>query len=160
MSSGASSYLGNTSHTRAFVGGIHGVTAANDDAIAVVVDSDGQLGPVSSTRRVKEAIADIGALSERLPALRPVTFRYIQRPPGGSQRLQFGLIAEEVAAVFPELVAYGKDGQPLTVLYHVLPALLLNQLQRQQQEIEALRAAVDALRGGGPARHEPAAGVR
>ncbi|MGH9778791.1 MAG: tail fiber domain-containing protein, partial [Candidatus Acidiferrales bacterium] len=76
--------------------------------------------------------------------LRPVTFRYRQTMADGSKPLQYGLIAEEVAEVMPELVVYDAEGQPQTVQYHVLPALLLNELQRQHAEVETLRAQLDA----------------
>jgi hypothetical protein len=59
---------------------------------------------------------------------------------------EYGLIAEEVAEVAPELVAYGEDGQPYSVRYYVLPALLVNELQRQQRTIEAQQGSIAALR--------------
>ncbi|HET7039115.1 MAG TPA: hypothetical protein VFH97_04460, partial [Gemmatimonadales bacterium] len=70
-----------------------------------------------------------------------------QPPAGGSQPTEYGLIAEEVLEVFPELVALGADGQPETVRYHVLPALLLNELQRQEHELASLRAELERLGG-------------
>jgi trimeric autotransporter adhesin len=69
--------------------------------------------------------------SERLLKLRPVTFRYKQPNARGAKPIPYGLIAEEVAEVFPELVLLNKDGQPETVAYHVLPALLLNEYQKE-----------------------------
>ena len=105
-------------HTRAFVAGIRGVTTANANAIPVLVDSAGQLGTVSSSRRFKEDIADMGDRTERLLALRPVVFRYRQEqelPNGANPPLEYGLIAEEVAEVFPDLVVYDDDGLPFTV---------------------------------------------
>ena len=86
----------------------------------------------------------MGEASRGLLRLRPVVFRYRQPSADGSQPLQYGLIAEEVAGVFPKLVTYGSDGQPETVLYHVLPALLLNELQRQEADLAELRRAVSA----------------
>ena len=131
--------------TTAFVAGIRGVTTATT-AIPVLVGTDGQLGTVSSSRRFKQDIADMDGFSTRLAALRPVTFRYTQPAADGSRPLDFGLIAEEVAEVFPELAVRGRDGQIETVAYHKLPALLLNELQKQQQALEAMQAELAALR--------------
>jgi hypothetical protein len=111
---------------------------------------------VLSTRRVKEDIRDMGEASAGLLRLRPVTFRYRQPSTDGSKPLQYGLIAEEVAEAMPELVVYGADGQPQTVKYHELPALLLNELQRQQHEVAELRALLAAGRGAGRTESRPA----
>ena len=75
----------------------------------------------------------MGAASDRLLSLRPVTFRYKEAFADGEQPMQYGLIAEEVAEVFPELVVYADDGSPETVKYRLLSALLLNELQKQYQ---------------------------
>ena len=147
---GATIRIGNQSggaaHTATFIAGIRGTSTGVADAIAVLIDSAGQLGTVSSTRRVKEDIGDMGEASAALLQLRPVTFRYRQAMADGSKPLQYGLIAEEVAEVMPELVVYGADGQPQTVQYHVLPALLLNELQRQQAEVDRQAEELAALR--------------
>jgi hypothetical protein len=129
--------------TRAFIAGVRGVTTGVADAVTVLIDSAGQLGTVNSTRRVKEDIGEMGEASAGLLQLRPVTFRYRQAMADGSKPLQYGLIAEEVAEVMPELVVYDSEGQPQTVQYHVLPALLLNELQRQHAEVETLRAQLE-----------------
>lgn len=68
--------------------------------------------------------------------LRPVTFHYKQSQEHGPNPIQYGLIGEEVAKVYPELAIYGKDGQIESVQYHQLPALLLNELQKQHRTIE------------------------
>ena len=99
-----------------------------------MVDSAGQLGTISSSRRFKEEIADMGELTERLLALRPVTFRYKPEVQQGERPLEYGLIAEEVAEVFPDLVVYDEEGQPFTVKYHLLSSMLLNELQRLREE--------------------------
>jgi hypothetical protein len=93
------------------------------------------LGVVSSSRRYKEDIAPMEETSERLYALRPVTFRYKKADASGHKPVQYGLIAEEVANVFPELVSYNEQGQPETVAYQTLTPLLLNQLQREHREL-------------------------
>jgi hypothetical protein len=128
-------------HTRAFIAGIRSVTTGANDAVPVVIDSNGQLGTVSSSARTKHDIADLPSdVSARLQQLRPVQFRYNQAFANGEQPLQYGLIAEEVQQVLPELVATGKDGTPETVKYHVLPALLLAEVQRLSREVAELRA--------------------
>jgi uncharacterized coiled-coil protein SlyX len=126
--------------TKAFIRGIRGVSTGVGDAIAVLIDSAGQLGTVSSSRRFKEDIQDMSEASRRLMQLRPVTFRYKKPYADGSQPIQYGLIAEEVAETFPELAAYGADGQVETVQYHILPSLLLNEVQRQQADLSAQKA--------------------
>ncbi len=80
--------------------------------------------------------------SNNLLRLRPVAFRYKQAQYDGSHPLQYGLIAEEVEQAFPELVAYGRDGQPETVLYHILPAMLLNEVQKQQRLVEEQKKTI------------------
>ncbi len=77
----------------------------------------------------------MGEASSGLMRLRPVTFRYKKPLADGSQPVQYGLIAEEVAEVYPDLVAYSADGQIETVKYQVLDSMLLNEVQRQQAEI-------------------------
>ncbi|MFN7979510.1 MAG: tail fiber domain-containing protein [Vicinamibacterales bacterium] len=133
--------------TRAFIAGIRAVTTGANDAIPVVIDSTGQLGTVSSSARTKHDIADLPAdVGARLQQLRPVQFRYNQAFANGEQPLQYGLIAEEVEQVLPELVAMGKDGAPETVKYHVLPSLLLAEVQRLSREVAELRALLAAER--------------
>jgi hypothetical protein len=122
---------------RAYVAGIRGVTTAMHDAVPVLIDSKGQLGTMQSSARYKEDILPMGSASERLFGLRPVTFRYAQPFADGSKPLQYGLVAEEVAKVFPELVVYGQDGKPETVSYHLLATLLLNEVQKDHQVIQA-----------------------
>ena len=122
--------------TRAFLAGVRGVTTGNADAVAVVIDSNGQLGTISSSRRYKEDISDMGSASDRLLQLHPVTFRYKDAYTDGERPLDYGLIAEEVAEVFPELVVFNKDDQPETVKYRLLSSLLLNELQKQNAELK------------------------
>jgi Chaperone of endosialidase len=142
---------------RAFIDGIRGTTTALNDAVPVVIDANGQLGTVSSSRRTKDNIQDLGPVSRGIFDLRPVQFTYKHPFADGSTPVQYGLIAEEVEQAMPALVAYGADGTPETVKYHVLPTLLLAEVQRLEREREALatelkelRAIVDALlRKGG-----------
>lgn len=104
------------------------------DAVPVVIDSLGQLGTVSSSRRFKEDIQDMGDISRRLFQLRPVSFRYARTYVDGSKPIQYGLVAEEVAEVFPELAVRGANGQVETVHYETLSVLLLNEVPRQERE--------------------------
>jgi len=99
---------------------------------AVVVNSIGKLGIVMSSARFKRDVRDMGQASADLLKLRPVTFRYKNDPAG--QR-QYGLIAEEVAGVFPELVVRGTKGEIDSIQYHELIPMLLNELQHQQQTL-------------------------
>ena len=122
-----------TLQSKAFIAGIRGVTTGRANAVPVVVDANGQLGTVSSSRLAKVDIHPMGNLSERLLDLQPVTFRYKQAYEDGSKPVQFGLIAEEVAESFPELVILDESGRPETVAYHMLPALLLNELQKEHE---------------------------
>jgi hypothetical protein len=120
---------------RTFIDGIRGVQTGLGDAATVVIDSNGQLGTISSSRRYKEDISDMGSASDRLLQLHPVTFRYKDAYANGEQPLDYGLIAEEVAEVFPELVVFNRDNEPETVKYRLLSSLLLNELQKQNAEL-------------------------
>ncbi len=126
--------------TATFIAGIRGVTTANANAVVVLVDSAGQLGTVSSSRRVKDEIADMGGASHALMKLRPVTFHYKSDTNPEGRTLQYGLVAEEVAKVAPGLVARSADGRIETVYYQFLAPMLLNEYQRQQRTIEAQAA--------------------
>ncbi len=125
--------------TRAFIAGIRGVTTATA-AIAVVVGTDGQLGTLSSSRRVKDDIADMGEASSTLMKLRPVTFHYKSDKNPKGRSLQYGLIAEEVEKVAPDLVARSANGEIETVFYQHLTPMLLNEYQKQQRLIETQTA--------------------
>ena len=127
--------IGTGIQTATYIAGIHGKSAGS--GIGVFVNSSGKLGTATSSRRFKDDIRDMAESSERLLELRPVTFRYKKEVIGQQRRLEYGLIAEEVAEIFPELVAYGRDGKPYTVRYHLLGSLLLNELQKQQLSIRA-----------------------
>ncbi len=140
--------LGDSSRqTTTFIAGIRGVTTVNNDAIPVLIDSAGQLGTASSSIRYKQDIEDVGALSEKLLALRPVKFRYKEQAAKGDTTPQFGLIAEEVAKVLPELVVYDKQGRPETVKYQMLAPLLLGEVQEQSKTITRQAAEIAELRG-------------
>jgi hypothetical protein len=127
---------GRAQQNAAYIAGIYG-SSVGESGIGVYVDSNGQLGTVVSSRRFKEQIRDMGESSSALMELRPVTFLYKPEYDKGQRTLQFGLIAEEVAEVYPELVAYEQDGKPFTVKYHYLTTMLLNEMQKQYHRAEA-----------------------
>jgi hypothetical protein len=131
--------------TSFFVVGVRGITTGLDDAVPVVISSNGQLGTVSSSRRFKEDIRNMGESSHDLMRLRPVTFRYKKPFEDGSKPIQYGLVAEEVEQVYPELVARSEDGQAESVKYQVLDSMLLNEVQRQQTEIKTLQERLAKL---------------
>jgi len=121
-----------SNQTSTYIPGIYGATSGN--GIEVFVNSLGQLGTYTSSRRFKYEITDMGTESEVLMKLRPVSF-YYKPELDPSHTRQYGLVAEEVAQIAPQLVAYDKDGQPETVRYHAVNAMLLNQVQKQQTTI-------------------------
>lgn len=127
-----------------FIAGVDGVTSSG--GTAVFVNSSGQLGTAMSSLRFKENVSDMGAASNDLMNLRPVTFHYKAAYDDGSRLLQYGLIAEEVAKVYPDLVQYDKEGQPQAVRYHFVNAMLLNEVQKQHATIEEQAAQLDQLR--------------
>jgi hypothetical protein len=124
----------NVSNT-CFIGQIFGVTPALNDAVPVVIDSAGQLGTVSSSRRFKKDIKPMDQTSETILALKPVTFQYKTDTNG---RPQFGLIAEEVAEVNPDLVVRDKKGEVYTVRYDAVNAMLLNEFLKEHRKVEQL----------------------
>jgi hypothetical protein len=127
--------------TRTFIAGINGVTVGSSSM--VLINASGQLGTTVSSARYKRDIQDMGAQSRGLLKLRPVTFRYKQDPQGAPQ---YGLTAEEVAKVYPELVTRGTDGEVESVQYHELIPMLLNELQRQQQQLGVQSQEIAELR--------------
>jgi len=103
------------------------------------------VGPISSSRRFKKDIQNMGDTTANLMRLRPVTYRFKQPFADGNEPVQYGLIAEEVAEVYPELVAHSADGQIETVKYQVLDSMLLNELQKQQKKINEQGSTIHLL---------------
>jgi hypothetical protein len=130
----------NGTHKITFIAGISTSTVAGS---TVEVTSSGRLGITPSAARYKRDIRAMGAASAGLMRLRPVTFRYKDDP---SETLQYGLVAEEVARVYPELVTRGTDGKLESVRYLEFTALLLNELQKQTRENKELGRANRELR--------------
>ena len=131
-------------HTSTYIAGVNGVTASS--GVAVYINANGQLGTLTSSRRFKNAIKDMGSVSSRLMQLRPVTFRYNEAAEKGAHPLQYGLIAEEVAKIYPNLVQYDKAGKPFTIYYHLLTPMLLNELQKAHRGYEAQKAEITTLK--------------
>jgi hypothetical protein len=131
---------------------IAGISVATVTGTPVVVNASGQLGVAPSSQRFKDEIKSMNHTSEAILALNPVTFRY--KPEIDSSRaLQFGLVAEEVEKVNPNLVARDAKGEVYTVRYEAVNAMLLNEflkehrtVQEQQKEIDALRAELKEQR--------------
>jgi len=115
---------------RTFIDGIRGVTTGINDAVSVVIDSAGQLGTISSSRRFKTDIKPMDNASGSILALKPVTFRYKSQK---DAKPQFGLIAEEVAEVNPDLVVRDEDGEIYTVRYDAVNAMLLNEFLKEHK---------------------------
>jgi hypothetical protein len=128
-------------HAAAFMQGIFGAAVAIG-GLPVEVDAVGKLGTVVSSAAFKKDIRDMDSASEKIHVLRPVKFAYRSDK---TNTEQYGLIAEEVANVFPELVVYDLEGQPYSVRYQVLPVLLLNEVQKQQVRMDALAERVAHL---------------
>jgi hypothetical protein len=129
-----------------FIGNIRGVTTQNADAVPVLIDSAGQLGTVSSSRRFKKEIKPMDQTSEVILSLKPVTFQYKSDK---TDTPQFGLIAEEVADVNPDLVVRDNKGEIYTVRYEAVNAMLLNEFLKEhkgfveeQRKVEKLEATI------------------
>jgi len=126
--------------TRTFIAGIFGTNVSGS---TVVVNSDGQLGVAASSRRFKREIKPIDEASEAILALRPVTFHYKSDPAGAGP--QFGLIAEEVAEVNPDLVVRDKNGEIYTVRYDQVNAMLLNEFLKEHRKVQDLEKGMAAI---------------
>src|SRR5262249_43357563 len=121
-----------------FIAGISGATVTGT---AVVVNSSGQLGVAPSSQRFKDAIKPMDKASEAILALQPVTFRYKQElDPEGIP--QFGLVAEEVEKVNPDLVGRDEQGKPYTVRYEAVNSMLLNEFLKEHRKVESLEKAM------------------
>jgi hypothetical protein len=125
-----------------FIANIHGVTTQIGDAVPVLIDSAGQLGTMNSSRRFKNEFKPMDNASEAILALRPVTFHYKNDT---ASTAQFGLIAEEVAEVDPDLVVHDKEGKPHTVRYDAVNSMLLNEILKEHHKVEKLEGTVASL---------------
>ena len=132
--------IGDPSQTATYIVGIAGQTVGAGGTTCYV-DNEGKLGVFLSARRFKTNIADMGAASEALLALRPVTFRY--KPELDKTGIpQFGLVAEEVAEVNPDLVTHNAKGDIYTVRYEAVNAMLLNEFLKEHRRVQELEATI------------------
>jgi uncharacterized coiled-coil protein SlyX len=121
--------------TATFIAGIRGVTVPT--GVGVILGSNGQLGTVTSSARFKEAIKPMDKASETILALKPVTFRYKEDiDPDGIP--QFGLIAEQVEKINPDLVVRSEDRKVMTVRYDAVNAMLLNEFVKEHRKVQEL----------------------
>jgi len=121
----------------AYIRGISGATVAS--GVTVIVDTKGHLGTVQSSARFKDEIKPMDKASEAILALKPVTFRYKKElDPEGIP--QFGLVAEQVEKVNPDLVARDENGQVYTVRYEAVNAMLLNEFLKEHRKVEQLES--------------------
>ena len=121
---------------------MRGVTTGVGDDLPVVIDSASQLGAVSSSKRFKKEIKPMGRASEAILGLKPVTFQY---KTDKTNRAQFGLIAEQVAEVNPDLVVRDSEGEIYTVRYDAVNVMLLNEFLKEQKKVEKLEGMVADL---------------
>src|SRR5207249_4999608 len=122
-----------------FIGNIRGVATNNANAIPVVIDSFGQLGTLSSSHRFKKDIKPMEGTSGSVLDLKPVTFHYKSDSTGTPQ---FGLIAEEVAQVNPDLVVRDDKGEIYSVRYDQVNAMLLNEFLKEHRTVQDLKSTV------------------
>jgi len=128
-----------------FIGEIFGQTSSG--GTAVFIDSNGRLGTATSSRRFKEGIKPMEQASEALFALKPVAFRYKKQiDPGGTP--QFGLVAEDVEKVNPDLVVRDKEGKPYSVRYDQVNAMLLNEFLKEHRKNEEQEKTIAELKSG------------
>jgi hypothetical protein len=138
--------LGDNVSNRCYIGHIRGATVGNGDGINVIVDSNGQLGTSNSSRRFKKDIKPMDQTSEAILALKPVTFHYKNLDTKKAENTpQFGLIAEDVAEVNPDLVVLDPDGKPFTVRYDAVNAMLINEFLKEHKKVEEQQTNITQL---------------
>jgi len=136
---------GGNDSNRCFIGGIFGTSSPG--GASVFINSAGELSAPSSSRRFKEDIKPMERASEVVLALKPVTFRYKKElDPAGVP--QFGLVAEDVQKVNPDLVVRDKEGKPYSVRYDQVNAMLLNEFLKEHQKVQDLEKQVEKLTAG------------
>ena len=129
-----------------YIGQIYGTFNTAQSAV-VYIDPDGRLGTGPSARRFKKDIADMGAASEVLLSMRPVTFHFKTQDTekAGREISQFGLIAEEVAEVNPDLILRDKEGEIYSVRYDAVNAMLLNEFLKAHSKLQEQEATITRL---------------
>ena len=125
-----------------YIASIFGQTSAN--GLPVLINSDNKLGTATSSKRFKEDIKPMDKASEAILALKPVSFRY-KKDIDPTGRSQFGLVAEEVAEVNPDLVVPDKEGKIYSVRYDQVNAMLLNEFLKEHEKVRRLEATLEAV---------------
>jgi hypothetical protein len=118
---------------------------SSPSGLAVFVNSDGKLGTIMSSSKFKENITPMDRASEAILALQPVTFRY-KKDFDSTGTPQFGLLAEDVAKVNPDLVVRDKEGNPYSVRYDQVNAMLLNEFLKERKKVEDQYATIAQLK--------------
>jgi hypothetical protein len=126
-----------------WISNIYGATTLSGTTLPVVVSDGGQLGTTASSARFKKHIQPMDKTSESVLALKPVTFRYKSDK---TNTAQFGLVAEEVAAVNPDLVVRDKNGEIYTVRYDAVNTMLLNEFLKEHRTVQEQKATIAELR--------------
>ena len=121
------------------IGQIFGATIAG--GIPVIIDGNGRLGTALSSKRFKKQINPMDIASEALFSLKPVTFRY-KKELDAQGIPQFGLVAEDVERVNPDLIVRDQEGKPYTVRYDAVNVMLLNEFLKEHRKVEALQAGL------------------
>jgi hypothetical protein len=130
-------------HTATYIAGTYGATTSG--GTAVYINSDGQLGTFTSSARFKDEIKPMDQASEAVLALKPVAFRYKHEiDPKGIP--QFGLVAEDVEKVNPDLVVRDEKGRPYSVRYEQVNAMLLNEFLKEHREVQEQKATIAQLK--------------
>jgi hypothetical protein len=137
--------IGNRHITATYIGGISRQTAV--EGAAVFVDSNGKLGMMTASTRFTDEVNPMDKVSEAILTLKPVTFRYKHDIDPKSIR-QFGLLAEEVAKVDPELVGRDEQGKVYCVRYDAVNAMLLNEFLKEHRKVEQMERQIEALTAG------------
>ena len=138
---------GNNVDDSCYIGNIFGATSSN--GVAVLVNSNGRLGTMTSSKRFKQDIKPMDDVSEALYSLKPVSFRYRRQvDPEGTSATQLGLVAEDVEKVNPDLIVRDKGGKPYSVRYEAVNAMLLNEFLKEHHKVEQLEKQVAALTAG------------
>jgi hypothetical protein len=133
---------GNDVENSCYIGNIFGSTSSN--GVAVLVNSNGRLGTMTSSARFKDEIKPMGSISEALFALKPVAFRY-KKEIDPARTPQLGVVAEDVEKVNPDLVVRDKEGKPYSVRYDAVNAMLLNEFLKEHRKVQEQGARITQL---------------
>ena len=135
--------IGDATQTATYIAGISGAVVPG--GLTVIVDAGGHLGTVVSSQRFKDEIKPMDKASEVILALRPVTFRY-KKDIDAVGTSQFGLVAEQVEKVNPDLVVRDADGKPFTVRYDAVNAMLLNEFIKEHGNVQEQGGTIAELK--------------